>query len=94
MPIPKTSVPINEGAIDHSLMVVQNIHNNESPRLLCVLFDSGGERTMIHRRSLHNGVNPIRLDKKTRMTAVSGVYDSGGEVMLQNIRLPELDKKK
>ena len=94
MPTPKTSAPSHEGAIDHSLMVVQKIHNNESPRLLCVLFDSGGARTMIHRRYLSNGVNPMRLDNKMKTNTVAGVYESGGEVLLQNIRLPELDKKK
>ena len=64
MPTPKTSEPIHEGAIAHSLMVVHKIHNNESPWLLRVLFDSGGARTMIHRRALPNGVNSIQLDKK------------------------------
>ena len=92
MPIPKTYAPSHEGAIDHSLMVVHKIHNNESPRLLRVLFDSGGARTMIHRRSLPNGVNTMRLDKKMRITTIAGVYDSGSEVLLQNIHLPELDR--
>ena len=27
-----------------------------------------------------------------RMTTVAGVYESGGEVLLQNIRLPEPEK--
>ena len=92
MPTPKTSAPSHEGAITHSLMVVYKIRNHESPRLLRVIFDSGGARTMIHRRSLPNVVNPMRLDKKMRMTTVAGFYESGGEVSLQNIRLPDLDK--
>ena len=49
---------------------------------------------MIHRRALPNGVNPMRLDKKMRMTTVAGVYESGVKVSLQNIRLPELDKNR
>ena len=28
------------------------------------------------------------------MTTVAGVYESGGEVFLQNIRLPELDNNR
>ena len=47
---------------------------------------------MIHRRGLPSGVSPMWLDKKMKMTTVDGVYESGGEVLLQNIRLPELDK--
>ena len=49
---------------------------------------------MIHRRSLPNGVKPMRLDKKMRMTTVAGVYEYVGEVLLQNIRLPDLDKNR
>ena len=49
---------------------------------------------MIHRRSLSNGLNPMRLDKKMRINTVAGVYESGGEVLLQNTRLPELDKNR
>ena len=82
MPKPKTSAPSHEEAIDHSLMVVQNIHNHESPHLLRVLFGSGGARNMIHIRSLPNGLNPMRLDKKMIMTTVAGVYESGGKVLL------------
>ena len=59
MPIPKISATIHEGAIDHSLMVVHKIHEYESPRLLRVFFDSGEAKTMIHRRALPNGVNPM-----------------------------------
>ena len=92
MPTTKTSAPNHEGAIAHLLMVFHNIHNHESPRLLRVLFDSGGARTMIHRRALTNGVNPMWIDKNIIMTTVEGVYESGGELSLQNIRIPELDK--
>ena len=94
MPTPKASVTSHEGAITHLLMVVHKIHNHESPQLLHVILDSGGAKTMIHRIDLPNGVNKMRLDKKMRMTTVSGVYESGGEVLLQNIRLPELYKNR
>ena len=73
-------------------MVVHKIHNHESPRLMRVLFDSGGARNMIHIRALPNELNTMRLDKKMRMTIVSGVFESEGEVSLQNIRLSELNK--
>ena len=58
VPTPKTSAPRHEVAIAYSLMIVHKIHDHESPRLLRLLFDSGGARTMIHRRSLPNGLNP------------------------------------
>ena len=75
-------------------MVVHKIHNPESPQLLHVIFDLGGAMTMIHRRALTNGVNKMRLDKKMIMDNLAGVYESGGKVLLQNIRLPELKKNR
>ena len=44
-----------------SIMVVDKVHNHESGKLLRVLFDSGGDRTMIHRIALSKGVNPMVL---------------------------------
>ena len=73
-------------------MVVQEIHNHESPRLLRVLLDSVGARTMVHRRALPNAVKPMRIDKKMIITTVAGVYESRVKVLLQNIRLSELYK--
>ena len=49
---------------------------------------------MNHRRAIPNGVNTMRLDKNMRMTTVSEVYESRGKLLLQNIRLPELDKNR
>ena len=75
-------------------MVVQNIHNHESGKLLRVLFDTGGDRTIIYRSTLPKGVNPMALDKRARMVALAGTYESGGEVMLKGLRLPEFDKSR
>ena len=34
------------------------------------------------------------LDKRARMTTLAGTYESGGEVMLKGLRLPEFDKSR
>jgi len=75
-------------------MVVDKVHNHESGKLLRVLFDSGGDRTMIHRSALPKGVNPMVLDKRARMNTLAGTYESGGEVVLKGLRLPEFDKNR
>ena len=49
---------------------------------------------MINRNALPKGVNDMALDKKARMITLAGTYESGGEVMLKGLRLPEFDKSK
>ena len=49
---------------------------------------------MIHRNALPKGVNPMALDKRARMNTLAGTYESGGEVLLKNLRLPEFDKSR
>ena len=70
-----------------SIMVVDKVHNHESGKLLRVLFDSGGDRTMIHRSTLPKGVNPMVLDKRARMNTLAGIYESDGEVVLKGLHL-------
>ncbi|KAL7530913.1 LOW QUALITY PROTEIN: hypothetical protein ACHAXR_008651, partial [Thalassiosira sp. AJA248-18] len=77
-----------------SVMVVGLIQNHTSGKLLRVLFDSGGTKTMIHRRALPPGVNPMLLTERMTMSTLAGVYESGGKVMLSRLRLPELDKNR
>ena len=63
-------------------MVVVRIHNHAAAILLCVLIDSGGARSMIHRRTLPEGVNPQQLQKKMKVITLAGVYEFGGEMVL------------
>ena len=74
MTIPKAPAPECEGAIVTSLMLVVRIHNHAAARLLCVLIDLGGARSIIHRRTLRAGVNPQQLQKKMRVITLAGVY--------------------
>ena len=94
VPVPKTESPKDTRLMATSIMIVKTIHNHESQKLLRVLFDSGGTKTMIHRRALPAGVNPMLLKDKEEMTTLTGVYQSQGKVMLTRLRLPELDKNR
>ena len=55
-------------------MVVVRIHNHDAAILIRVLIDSGGARSMIHRRTLPEGVNPQQLQKKMKVIILAGVY--------------------
>ena len=77
-----------------TIMVVDTIHSHESAKLLRVLFDSRGSCTMVHCRALPKGVNPMGLERKRRINTLAGTYESGGEVYMKGLRLPELDKSR
>ena len=49
---------------------------------------------MVHRRALPKGVNPMGSKSKMRMNILAGTYESGGEVYMKGLRLPELDKSR
>ena len=49
---------------------------------------------MIHRSALPKGVNPMVLGKRVRMNTLAGSYESGVEVMLKGLHLPEFDKSR
>ena len=73
MPVPKAEPPKNSRLMAMSIMIIKAIHNHESQKPLRVLFDSGGIKTMIHRRALPAGVNPMLLKDKEEMTTLAGV---------------------
>ena len=78
VPVPKAEPPKNSRLMATSTMVVKSIQNHASQKLLRVLFDSGGTKTMIHRQALPAGVNPMLLKDKEEMTTLAGVYQSQG----------------
>ena len=52
VPTPKTLLPIGKDAVPAMLLLTKTIQNETSQRLLSVLFDSGGMKTMIHKKCL------------------------------------------
>jgi len=93
--VPTPNINISEQQlVATTIMVVDTIHNHESTKLLRVLFDSGGFRMMINRRVLPKGVNTMGLKSKTRMNILAGTYESGGEVYMKGLHLPEIDKSR
>ena len=67
----RTEPPANLMAV--LVMVVGKIHNHTSKKMLRVLFDSGGMKTMIHRRALPPGVNPMTLNECQTMSTLAGI---------------------
>eukprot|EP00957_Ditylum_brightwellii_P043500 3297962-Ditylum_brightwellii.AAC.1 len=60
VPVPKGAVKKNAGErVPVSLMIARQIQRCESRRLLKVLFDSGGNGSMIHSRALPPNVSPV-----------------------------------
>ena len=74
------------------LLVPSKIQHKESCRLLRVLFDSGGGKTMIHSSALPVGACPELLHKTLDLTTIKGTYKANRQVYLEDITLPEFDK--
>ena len=77
-----------------SFMVARSIGNHTSMRLLRVLFDSGGSCTWINSRSLPRGCTPMLLDRPTSSLTLAGTLKTNHCVMMNDITLPEFDRKK
>ena len=77
-----------------SLMVFQKIGGVESGKPLRILFDSGGMKTMIHRRALpKNAV--IKKDATAKpCTTVAGTFNANESVKLRDGILPELNRNR
>ena len=77
-----------------SLMICRMIGGKESGKLLRVLFDSGGTKTMIHERILPQGAE-IRTDSQNRMcNTVAGQFNANKTVVVEDFILPEFDRSK
>ena len=77
-----------------SLMICRMIGGKESGKLLRVLFDSGGTKTMIHERILPQGAE-IRTDSQNRMcNTVAGQFNANKTVVVEDFILPDFDRSK
>mmetsp|Transcript_1730 Transcript_1730/g.3805 ORF Transcript_1730/g.3805 Transcript_1730/m.3805 type:complete len:311 (+) Transcript_1730:1006-1938(+) len=68
------------------------IGGKESGRPLRVLFDSGGENTMIHERCIPKGATVTVLQNVKPCTTVSGTFNANKIVEVRDGILPEFDR--
>ena len=107
VPIAETALETGEGlqvtmVTDHQgrstplacgVMVAKDVAGRACSRLLRVLFDSGGSRSMIHKRVLPGGALVDQTGKQLFNT-LAGAYASQGSVKLDGMRLPAFDKNR
>ena len=107
VPITETALEAGEGlqvtmTTDHQgqsthlacgVMVAKDVAGRACSRLLRVLFDSGGSRSMIHKRALPGGARVDQTGKQVFNT-LAGAYASQGSVKLNGMRLPAFDKNR
>ena len=75
------------------VMLAKDIAGKASSRVLQVLYDSGGSKSMCHSRVIPTGAR-IRTDKKQLFRTLAGAYASKGNVQLNGIILPAFDKNR
>ena len=74
------------------IMVVRDIQGRHYSRLLKVLFDSGGSKSMSHRRIQPKGVRIDQTNVRSLMRTLAGTYSPQGTVRMEGLKLPAFDK--
>ena len=75
-----------------AMMVVKDLQGKPCSRLLKVLFDSGGSKSMCHRRILPMGARIDQPRTRSLMRTLAGTYAPLGTVQMKGMRLPAFDK--
>lgn len=75
------------------VMIAKCVQGKTCSRLFRVLFDSGGSKSMIHRRVLPQGAR-IDQGEVKMFNTLAGAYASKGSVRLEGMRLPAFDKNR
>lgn len=84
----------NTAPMSCGVMVAKAIAGRSSSRLLRVLFDSGGGKSLIHRRAIPRGAKLTPPNDKTALNTIAGIYHPLGKVNVNDMRLPAFDKNR
>ena len=76
------------------IMVVRDVQGKACSRLLRVLFDSGGAKSMCHRRVMPKGARINTNGGRVLMQTIAGTYAPVGTAEMTGIRLPAFDKNR
>ncbi len=77
-----------------TIMVVDSIGAVRSRKLLKVLLDSGSTITLINKKCLPKKYKPCQISQSRMVNTLAGSYQLSAMVIMRNLRLPELDKKR
>jgi hypothetical protein len=87
-------LPSKKGLTPLSIMIWDTISAVRSRTILKVLFDPGLTVTFISRKCLPRHCKPCPVAKSRSVTTLAGSCTANEMVVLQAIRLPELDKNR
>ena len=75
-------------------MVVKIIQGKACSKILRVLYDSGGSKSMVKKNILPRGVRLDTNGPRTLMNSLAGTYAPLGSVSIKGMRLPVFDKNR
>ena len=82
----------NSTPMASAIMVVKEVQGRSCSRLLKVLFDSGGSKSMCHKRVMPKGICIDQPKTKSLMRTLAGTYVPLGTIRMKGMRLPAFDK--
>ena len=88
----ESPIKSKEDLVPTTMMIIRMIQKTPSGRLLRVLFDSGGTKTMINTSALPKGCTPRLLEQPLRTNTVQGTMETSRFVTLDTLMLPEFDR--
>ena len=76
------------------LMVARKVQGQPCSKLMKVLLDSGGFKSMCHRNVIPRGTRITEASSWTLMNTLAGTYAPLGKVTVEGLRLPSFDKNR
>ena len=93
IPTPKIARTKQSNVSPTAPMMARTIQGHESKRMLKVLLDSGGTKTMIHEKCLPPGATPALLTSGSqRFRTTAGEFTTNRSVHCKDVILPEFDE--
>ena len=77
-----------------TLLRCKGVNDGDTECLLKALLDSGGTKTMVHRKAIPRGCTPQRLTHPLTGSTINGTFETTDFVVLNRLSLPELDPHK
>ena len=76
------------------LLVARKVQGRSCSKLLEVLLNTGGYKSMCHRNVIPRGARNTEAPSRTLMNTLTGTYAPFGTVSMEGLRLPSFDKNK
>ena len=91
---PNNNKIVNEDLSPITLLLCKGVNDTDVSCLLKALLDSGGTKTMVHRKAIPRGCTLRPLSQPIKSTTINGTFETTSFVVLRQLALTEFDPHK